>query len=133
MKPDIQITVRLVSQVCGQCGITFAMPDYLKAALLENGESFYCPMGHCRVFTKRASLEKQLEEARRSLTAAQCAKIEAVHDLQREREARAKDSAATKRLHASGKCPCCRRAFASLARHIRRMHPDYLKQERKPP
>ena len=35
---------------CGECGISFGMPASFLATLREDGKSFYCPNGHCRVF-----------------------------------------------------------------------------------
>lgn len=127
--PTITTETTLNVMPCPACGILFAIPEIFEKARREDGGSFFCPGGHFMSFKPWA--KEKLEEAQRQLTAARCAEADAKRALEKEREDRVKEAAKEKRRHASGKCPCCQRSFASLSRHIKHMHPDYHKQERR--
>jgi len=43
---------------CGECGVIFAIPSFLKSQLLECHNNFYCPNGHCRHFINETEAEK---------------------------------------------------------------------------
>jgi hypothetical protein len=64
----VSVTVPLT---CGECGVEFCMPEVLLRARKRDGETFYCPNGHPRVFRptadqeRIAELEKQLARRRR--------------------------------------------------------------------
>jgi hypothetical protein len=132
--PTITTETILNVHSCITCGVLYAFTAEYEAERRKDGRSFYCPSGHSAHYgdgpVERA--HKAIEEAKRALTAEKCAranaeaaKAHALNDLTREREERAKEAEKTKRRHASGKCPCCQRSFASLARHIKHMHPEY--------
>lgn len=115
----------LSRMTCGECGIAFAVPEQWRAKKKENGSDWYCPNGHVRVYRESdvAIAERKLAMERQA------------HD---QTKARARDAEATarkelakaKRLRtraANGVCPCCKRSFKELARHMTTKHPDYAK------
>lgn len=84
-------------------------------------------MGHHMSYTgtEKSNLEKELKTAREQRDAA-------IRREQLERDqkqaAEAERDRIKKRTLKNGVCPCCRRSFASLARHMKHKHPEYLKK-----
>lgn len=117
------VTVDLVGMMCGECGCAFGIPASKKRQLEKTGDTFYCPNGHSRVF--RDTTEKKL---RRQLAAANAQrdswKDQATTAERRRRAAKGQVTKLTNRIKA-GVCPCCRRPFANLARHMAHQHPDF--------
>lgn len=116
-------TVQLTQIECGQCGIVFAMPEKVRAERQKNGNNFYCPNGHPRVYR-----ESDLDKAQRELAEERQRKTDA---LARANEAEAKLRAQTKKFDshkkrvAAGTCPCCQRTFKQLVAHMKNKHPEY--------
>ncbi len=127
----LQFTHELETLDCGECGITFAVPGEFRADRIKDHRTWYCPNGHPRVFTgesKEEKLARELAEAKRK----------AETDLTRERhrrEAAERSAAAHKgkvtemrnRIH-NGVCPCCKRTFQNVARHMASKHPDFAEK-----
>jgi len=44
--------VKMISHICVNCGVSFAIPNELDQKLRENRSSFYCPIGHPQSYTK---------------------------------------------------------------------------------
>ena len=112
----------MTEMVCGQCGIIFSVPEYWRSEKQRTGYSWYCPNGHCRVYT-----ESDTEKYRKLL---QEEKDRHAKTLSRLNEAEAAEQKTTKelnrvkkRVHA-GVCPCCNRTFQQLARHMKAKHPE---------
>lgn len=110
---------------CGECGIEFAVPDSFYKERRERGSalSWYCPNGHSRVF--RESEADKLRRERDQLKQRQ-AMLE--DEARQARERAEKAEATTKRLKkraAGGACPCCKRTFANMARHMKQQHPTF--------
>lgn len=121
MSFTIQENVELTTIVCGKCGVTFAMPERMREERQRNGGDFYCPNGHPRVYR-----ETDVEKARKERDAALRKLSEKSCELSRERNA--KESAERKlRRCKNGVCPCCRRSFQNLQRHMKSQHPDFAK------
>ena len=55
----------LVEHSCGQCGMTYAVPQEWLDERKRRGDTFWCPNGHARVFrpTEIETLRKQLAQA----------------------------------------------------------------------
>lgn len=123
---------------CGQCGICFAFDARVHQERRENGDNFYCPNGHSRVYRK--SKVQQLEE---KLAAAEQRTEKARAQTRRERERAEHEKrrhAATKgvltktrKRVSAGVCPCCRRSFENLREHMETKHPDYGTDQWEPP
>lgn len=108
---------------CGNCGTPFAIPMSLYEELKVTQATWYCPNGHARHFTE--TTESRL---RKRLAAAEAARTHERDQREAaERSLRAQKGHATRlrRRIAAGTCPCCRRNFQDLARHMAGQHPDY--------
>lgn len=122
----IRLDVILVTETCVNCGVPFAIPDYMQKRLIQNqGTSFYCPSGHQQHYTGktetqrlREQLNAQLQESTRQ---AENAKIERAA-----RERAEAELARHKKRSAAGTCPCCKRTFQELTRHMQTKHPEYV-------
>lgn len=110
-------------QVCCDCGIGFAVPEYFDTMRRQDGKSFYCPNGHSQSYTVTTvqKLQREVAEAQRLAT------------VERERRQLAeaatfKAQRATYRLKkriAAGVCPCCNRTFQDIARHMKTKHDGF--------
>jgi len=112
----------LETEECCSCGVVFAMPRSLQKQLRNNHAYFYCPVGHSQHYTGETETErlrKLLEESTRSKTAL----IEEKARVEAERDKLAKQARRIKR----GVCPCCKRNFVELGRHMKTKHPEYAK------
>ena len=62
-------------EVCGECGVLFALPAALVRWARDEGDNFFCPNGHCLTFkeTRAEELEQRLarEKARSGRLAAE--------------------------------------------------------------
>jgi len=115
---------------CCMCGITFAMTKNYYNDRLEDGNGFYCPAGHEQIFTDSEvqKLEreikwkdKQLERTQYLLNSAKGMLRYTENSLRSTRGAHTK----TKKRIANGVCPCCKRSFRQLARHMHTQHPEF--------
>jgi hypothetical protein len=115
---------------CPSCGVRFAIPSNMLSALRQNKKGFYCPNGHAQSFSESstARLERELEEAKRRQEQAEIAlRNSRKRAEEAERAARlsgGKLRALRKRVK-NGVCPCCKRSFTQLQRHMATKHPDY--------
>lgn len=107
---------------CYMCGCWFAMDSYFYTKRLEDHKDFYCPNGHSQVFTgeslkeKNARLTRELEQQKTKTLWAN-----------NEAEKKAKEVTRLKKRAKNGCCPCCKRSFTNLQRHIATKHPDFAK------
>ena len=112
---------------CSACGIRFWVDGFWVKSKREDGSSFYCPNGH-----KLSWRETDVDRLRKQL-----ADKEAELVRQKERiEQRDRTNAAlrgqitrVKNRVQHGVCPCCKRTFSQLARHMAAKHPDWKDQE----
>jgi uncharacterized Zn-finger protein len=120
--------------LCGKCGVEFAMPQSMRDARRKDGETFYCPNGHPRVFreTTEQKLQRDLESARKQRDWAR-ARATATSDqlAAAERSRRALRGVNTRMRNriAAGVCPCCSRTFQDLAAHMAGQHPNFTASE----
>jgi hypothetical protein len=127
--------VTLDTQVCGQCGVTFAWPRSLREQRLRDRLTFYCPNGHPRVFCgedEATQLRRQLDDERKARARAEelrgAALKEAAHNATEWRKAKTRLRNTRERIK-NGVCPCCKRSFVALARHMATQHPDFQQSE----
>lgn len=116
-------TVTLEKQTCCECGITFAAPDHFFNKRREDGREFRCPNGHTLHWgdTTVKRLQRELD-AQKAETNRQ---RENYFREQREREALEKKAKLAAKRSSAGTCPCCKRTFSQMARHMKTKHPDY--------
>lgn len=128
---------------CGLAGChqRFALAEDVYEDLKKTHATFWCPSGHPRCFgseSEEERLKRQLVETQRNLTAEKCVTVNLRTSLQatqveRGRQARLKREAQHKlkrvciRIH-NGVCPCCKRSFSDLRRHMASKHPTFKNQ-----
>jgi len=125
----IQYGGTLVVEVCW-CGMRHAVPselqDFQQRQHNEGREvtAIYCPLGHTHVPAgegKAARLQRQLEQQRQRANAERDLRIDTEHRLRAQKGATTK----ARKRHAAGVCPCCKRSFENVRRHMASQHPDY--------
>lgn len=123
MSAVLNFNQALSTLTCYRCGIVFAVPQYFRTMRLDDKENFWCPNGHPQAFVKSEAdrLREQLTEANRRL------EWERGRVKAKEKEVIAQKGQITKLKNriSKGVCPCCKRSFSDLHRHMRSKHPDY--------
>jgi hypothetical protein len=120
----------LETVTCYSCGVLFAMPDNLMRRLRDTGADFWCPSGHGQKFTRTTAqkLEEErvarLQERERWQTRVKAAQDQADATERSNRALRGVNTRMKRRV-AAGVCPCCRRTFQDLARHMTGQHPTF--------
>ena len=133
---DLTTEVTLKPIKCCDCGVLFAMPDYLLKQRRADSATFWCPNGHPQAFTeteatrqrRRAEeLECQLEGTRAAMGSWRDQAEASERSL---RAVRGHLTRAKNRARA-GVCPVdeCSRHFENLQRHIATKHPEFTKRE----
>lgn len=129
MTTTIAYSGQLVVSTCW-CGIRHAVPRELQDMQQRQHRDgrpqtdIYCPLGHAYEIAGEgevARLQRELEQQR-----ARAGRLAAARD-QAEASARAYKGAATRarKRAAAAVCPCCKRSFVQLRRHMATKHPDY--------
>lgn len=112
---------------CCRCGTTIALDKTLYEALHQNHETFWCPNGHQQHFMGK-SYKEQLDEANKKLNQERKLREWAENAADKERERlkrlKAQKQRMMKRIK-NGVCPCCKRSFANLHRHMATKHPEF--------
>lgn len=115
-------------QTCCNCGLLFAVPNDYDDRRRNDHRTFYCPNGHGQSYRGRSEVEKERDRLKRELgwaqSSAQSWKDQAETAEHRRRAEKGAKTKLQKRI-AAGVCPCCRRSFQNLQRHIAGQHPDY--------
>ena len=131
MSTTIHVTTVLSTEVCFHCGMTFGMPETLQDKLRRTHETLWCPAGHRQSYrdesdVQKAERELQEERDRHDRTAAQLRDTK-VDKVRIERRLAATKGVVTKvrKRIAAGVCPCCKRSFTNVRRHMASKHPDY--------
>jgi hypothetical protein len=113
----IQQAVDFHVEECCNCGVAFAMTDQLYTERHKDKATFYCPNGHGQHYVGKTDKQLLVEAEERSRQA-----------IQAERDQRLAAERELKRIQdrsKGGACPCCKRSFVQLARHMKTKHPDY--------
>lgn len=114
-------STELKTTTCCVCGTPFAIDAYLYGKLFENHNDFYCPNGHSQHFTGKTEAEKLREELARKEQAFS-------RELNQRLEAERQLNRLKKRV-GNGTCPCCKRSFSNLHRHMKTKHPEFKNPE----
>lgn len=123
---DEILSVKMVSAgECCVCGVLIMMPQNRYRVCMENGSSehFYCCNGHRQHFT--TSEVSRLKEKVNDLDNQITWKNRKLEQEQRRSSAYKGHVTRIKNRIAKGICPCCKRQFQNLARHMAHKHPDY--------
>ena len=118
----LPVTVAMVDMECGECGIPFSVPETFQRERKKSGASWYCPNGHGRVYkeTELDRARKMLEDANRRNTEL----AQRVADSEKRAKAIETKERRLRNRVMNGICPCCRRHFSDLARHMKSKHPE---------
>lgn len=118
----MNITTELSVETCW-CGTVHAVPAALvnlQRREFNDGEKptgIYCPLGHVWVPSGVPEIDKL--RARNDKLAAQ---LTSTRD---QLDTATADLAKHRKRTANGVCPCCKRSFVQLARHMKSQHPSY--------
>jgi hypothetical protein len=107
---------------CCRCGVKFGIPKQLQDNLRNTHNSFFCPNGHSQSYIGETDADKLRRELKRK-------EQELANKVRDELNARAevdKLNRKLKRVH-NGTCPCCKRSFSDLQKHMRSKHPELTK------
>lgn len=120
---------RLTVTTCW-CGIPHAVPDELYAYVLRQQRDgraqtgIHCPLGHTWTFAGEGEAERLAREVERERAVA--SRLRAEKEAERRSHIATKGHATRlKKRIAAGVCPCCKRSFNDLARHMAGKHPEY--------
>ena len=116
---QVAYTTQLHTLTCGACGTPFAMEERLYRKKAEEHAEFYCPNGHCRQFcgkTEAQKLRELLDEQARKYASELNLRLAAETELNY-----------IKKRISRGVCPCCKRSFSNVHRHIEQKHPNFKK------
>lgn len=114
----------MVDVRCAECDILFAIPARFETRRREDGNTFYCPLGHHLHFKSELDrLRKQVADQTRTNTEL-AARVAAAQKA--EQAALDKHKRLERRVR-RGVCPCCSRSFENLARHMATKHPEAAK------
>lgn len=138
MTQTMTYTGRLVIEECYKCHIIFAMPEDFQRRCREAGQAmeFFCPLGHGQVYSKSETqrLREELARTERqrdwSQTNARMYRDQ-LGASERSKAAIKGQLTKTRKRIANGVCPCCKRHFVNVERHMQGQHPDYA-VEREP-
>jgi len=111
---QLELAITLTEIDCGQCGATYAINERYRAHCAEHGRTWHCP--YCQTAWGYVKGALQAEKERHLATLAR---------LNEANAARSKLEQQLKRVK-SGVCPCCKRSFAQLQRHMKTKHPGFL-------
>lgn len=108
---------------CGNCGIEFGVDKSLDDQWRQGGDTWYCPNGHAQVYRKTevSTLREKVEQLERETAW----KSRALETARRSRSSMKGQVTRIKRRISNGVCPCCKRTFKNLERHMKSQHPDF--------
>lgn len=112
---------------CRTCGVFATVPEVVNEQLRQCGGFRSCPSGHQWGWTKESS-ENERTRLERDRLKQNEARLE--EDVRHQRERAEKAEAAARRLKkraSSGTCPCCSRTFQNMATHMKRQHPEFVR------
>ena len=111
------------------CGMVHAIPttlyDYVHRSHNNNKEVMvFCPLGHQWTPAGKSKLDMERERSQQLLDARNAAEAQ-VRAMQDQIDAAERERKRLAKRAAKGVCPCCKRSFVQLARHMAGQHPEY--------
>lgn len=116
--------VRMFVQDCPACGVLFGITEDYETKRRRDGGSFRCPNGHSLSWTPGKSDEDKLRDALARNTHLEDQLFAAAVDAEQTRGQMLRDRV----RFSAGICPCCRRSFENVRRHMSDQHPGYAVQ-----
>jgi hypothetical protein len=118
------VTLEDVTCVAKGCGTLFALTTTHIRKLRETGRDFYCPNGHSLSYPRGKSDADKLRDERDRAEKLEDALFTSIIAAEEMRGTILRD----RERFAAGLCPCCRRSFDNVRRHMADQHPDYAVQ-----
>ena len=128
----------MVTLECDECGVRFAMTQEFYDKRRRDHKIFYCPSGHRRYFSGPSEEEKLRKELINANNRSDYYKGEYNEQRaiirQKDRQVAAHKGVSNRRKKqldrvSKGVCPCCKRSFKNLHRHMKGQHPDFVKEK----
>ncbi len=121
-----EVTQTFEGLVCGECGISFAVPEWWVTTRKQNHETWYCPNGHPRHYPAKSEeeiLREKLADRDRLLTV----KNTVITDLFTKVDTLEASVKKTTKRAKQGMCPVvgCKRHFVNVNRHLQTKHPEW--------
>lgn len=113
---------------CSECGVLFAIGSRFMEERRADHETFYCPNGHTQYYPQKSEAEMLRQQLKWAESSAQSWRDQAETAEHRRRAEKAAKTRLKNRI-ANGACPCCRRSFTDLARHMATQHPNYTEEQ----
>ena len=132
---EFLVTINRVSCCYENCGVVFGIEAAHQGRLRDTHAWFYCPNGHQQHYSGESDAEKARREAAGQKKNAEyyMNRLAEEQGMRRKTERRVLayqgHLGKLKKRIANGVCPCCKRSFVGLARHIKTQHPDYSNAE----
>lgn len=126
-----EFTVELTTINCGECGGTYAINERYRQQKATEGGYWNCPYCRCGWGygeSENARLKKELDQERKRKEWAQQEARNANQKAEHERRVGLGYKGAlvkTKKRIGKGTCPCCKRHFSNVERHMATQHPEY--------
>jgi ssDNA-binding Zn-finger/Zn-ribbon topoisomerase 1 len=120
----VSVSVEFEVMRCGECGERFALSKPFYDDRKRDGNIWYCPNGHPRVFR-----EPELDVLRRErdlLKQRLARKDDELAAARRDEERAVKKARRLEKRASAGTCPCCNRTFMQMSRHMKTKHPDFV-------
>jgi hypothetical protein len=123
----LNLETEFLTTTCCKFGCVIALTKEIMQARRRDHATFYCPSGHPLSFTGEATEEQLRRRLSDSQTREATAKREAEYQRKRAEEELSKRHEAEGKLRRvkNGVCPCCKRSFSNLGRHMKGKHPDF--------
>jgi hypothetical protein len=125
----VQYVTRSLTEVeCCECGLVFGVPANWDSARRETGKGFFCPNGHSLTYKGEIDrLRKKVQQLEATTTHLR----DQVQATERSRAAVQGVLTKERKRTANGVCPCCKRSFQNVHRHIANQHPNFAKETTK--
>jgi negative regulator of replication initiation len=116
-----------------ECQSKFWIPDDLHNAALasrgSNGIHFYCAYGHGQHYRIGESEADVLRRERDRLKQDAVRLEEYLAEETKRADKAEREAKRIKKRAATGTCPCCRRSFSNMSDHMRKEHPEFVKEQ----
>lgn len=134
MSAQVSFFTKFQIEYCYKCGVPFCFSEDFYKRRQDDGHSFFCPNGHSQHYTESTvqKLQKQIEQEKKRREWAESSKNMYRDKLESERRSKAAirgQLTRTKKRIQNGICPCCKRTFQNLMRHMKTKHPNYSKDK----
>lgn len=124
---------------CGECGGVYAIGERFRQECYQQGKSWTCPYCKCGWGYSNDSENEKLKRENQQLQSRVSRLVQSVEYQTKEAEHfRASRNAIKgvvtkiKRRVKHGVCPCCKRTFGDLARHMTTKHPQFAEETTTP-